>query len=163
MIPTCRTDLLTAIAGLGAGAAGAYRFFTTDPATDPNAINWAWGLAIGVGVALVGQLGKTVIKYRHDASKKSLHDLAGCLHTLNAILAGAFDEKKLGLRSTVWVPSADKQELIQALDYVGNQRKKNKAGRKSPQRSGPSARRSGRRFPAVRLGQTRTTTSFSRS
>jgi hypothetical protein len=123
-------DLLSAGAGLGTGGGATYKFFTTDPLVDPNAYTWGWIVGSGVLVAGLSQVGKGVQRYRRESAKNSTHDLAGCLHTMNAVLLGDSDSKTVGLRSTVHVP--DGSDLVQALDYVGDQRKKNTQGRRMP-------------------------------
>lgn len=122
-------DLVSAGAGLGTGGGAAYRFFSADPAIDPNALTWGWIVAAGVLVAGLSQLVKAVRRWKLDAAKDSPHDLAGCLHTVNAILCsvGAIP-RALVFDPPFTFPMGSR--LVQALDYAGDQRKKNTKGRR---------------------------------
>lgn len=84
----------------------------------------------GAGIALLVQLARARSSYSQLAVNDSVHELAGCLHTLNAILAGSDAEGLNGLRSTVHAVDGD--HLVQILDYVGNQRRRGTKGRKTP-------------------------------
>lgn len=113
------------------GAAG--RFFLSD------ALGWglftAGTAAAGLTVqgfkarALVTQLGRD----------QSLHDLEGCLHTLETILLGPDLEPSrrstAGLRLTVHVPDGS-GNLVQAMNYIGDQRGSGGAGRCMPENVG---------------------------
>jgi hypothetical protein len=120
-------DVGTAIAGSGSAAAAAVRFFTSNPPSP----GWGTVIAGGAALGLMIQLHKARRTYAQQKQKDGVHDLAGCLHTLNAILLGSEDNSSAGLRSTVHVPDGSGQ-LVQALDYVGDQRKKKTKGRKMP-------------------------------
>jgi hypothetical protein len=122
-------DILSGIAGGGTGAASAYKFLSTNPLVDPNAKTWGTVAAIGVGLSVGSQITKAVLGYKAQKSKSSMHDLAGCLHTLNGILLA--DDKNAGLRATVHVPDGEDQ-LVQVLDYVGDNRKPKTEGRRRP-------------------------------
>jgi hypothetical protein len=120
-------EIGAALSGTGTSAAAAQRFFTASPA-DPF---WGTISASGAALALGFQLMKLRRTYAQQIARDGIHDLAGCLHTLNAILIGGEKEvEKVGLRSTVHVTVG--KDLVQALDYVGDQRKKNTQGRRMP-------------------------------
>jgi hypothetical protein len=123
-------DVGSAVAGFATGLSAAFRFFFTDPAVMPDAKLWGWIVLGGVVVAAAMQFGKAIAKWWVQAEDKSVHELAGCLHAVNAVLLGGADPKTVALRSTVWVPDKGQKELVQALDYVGDQRKKKTLGRR---------------------------------
>jgi hypothetical protein len=127
-------DLLSAFAGIASGGGAAYRFFTTPANTDPRAFEWGWIVLTGTAVAALSQIGKAVRKAYLESSANSPHHLAGCLHTLNGVLLAGSDIQTAGLRSTVYVPdstSGRPNHLIQALDYVGDQRQKDRMRREA--------------------------------
>lgn len=76
---------------------------------------------------------------RQKAVQDSPHELEGCLYTLHDILitAGQTDP---GLRITVHVPRGDGKHLVQALGYVGSQRKQTTVGRLTPVSCGITGR-----------------------
>lgn len=119
-------DIGTALAGGGTSAASAAKFFTSTPPSP----GWGYIAGGGAGVALLVQLARARSAYSQLLLKDSVHELAGCLHTLNAILAGSDIEGLEGLRSTVHAVDGD--HLVQILDYVGNQRRTGTQGRKTP-------------------------------
>jgi hypothetical protein len=91
-----------------------------------------WGIVAGIGavVAFLAQLGRAKSTYSQLAVKDSVHELAGCVHTLNAILIGADRDALQGLPLTVHAVDGD--YLVQILDYVGNQRKAGTKARRTP-------------------------------
>jgi hypothetical protein len=128
-------ELSTAVFGVGGSASGAYKFFATPAEADPNAFVWAWVLGVGAAGAFLGQLGKAMSKAAREAQSSQLHELAGCLHTLNAVLLRGDRNETAGLRTTLYIPDpkqGDTTHLLQRLEYVGDDRKKNTQGRKLP-------------------------------
>jgi hypothetical protein len=115
----------------------------------------AIGLAvITAGVFVLG-LAKTFLSWREQGRKETLHDLAGCLHTLLAVLtfaaeaayaqehaddddAAPFTDPRL--RITVLIPIDDGQDLEQVLNYVGDGRGGSTVGRVFPAQSGIAGR-----------------------
>jgi len=125
-------------------------------------------LAISAAAVLPLSLARTFFNWRAQARKETLHDLAGCLHTLLAVLTFAaqavyeaehyededappFNDPRI--RITVLVPINDGQDLEQVLDYVGDPRGGKTAGRVFPAQSGISGRTFRERAPwrATRL------------
>jgi hypothetical protein len=90
-------------------------------------------LAIGL-LSCAAQVAKAVVVARKAGRKESVHDLAGCLHTLRAVVVGGQDES--GLRMTIYVPVADGEKLEQALNYVGNARAGHGVRRRFSSRAG---------------------------
>ena len=84
----------------------------------------------------IASLAKALVAWQRDDNRESPRDLAGCLHTVNSILIGTWDEETPNLRSTVHVPINDGQRLQQVMEYVGNLRTKRAAGRTFPAQSG---------------------------
>jgi len=86
---------------------------------------------------------KTLLQIRASADRESLHDLAGCLHTLRAVLLLGEDtavDADPRLRLTVLAPTESGKELEQVLDYVGDPRGGRTAGRRFPVQSGISGK-----------------------
>jgi hypothetical protein len=111
----------------------AARFFYT------NDRGWGFFTAsLGV-LALVVQGFKARAAYLEQVRKDSIHELEGCLHTLETVLLGADIEPAkraaAGLRLTIYIPDGS-GKLEQAMDYVGDQRTSNAAGRKIPENVG---------------------------
>lgn len=101
---------------------------------------WAYYTFGGVVVQCALGAGKAIATWRRGIAAGEVHDLAGCLHTLHAIMVA--DWKKLespGLRLTIHVP-VDADRIQQVLDYVGDERVKNTAGRMFSARSGITGR-----------------------
>ncbi len=75
---------------------------------------------------------KNIILWKNKKQETSCHELAGCLYTLHGLLTASGDESEPDpkLRITLHKPIEDGQRLQQVLDYVGNDRAKNTAGRK---------------------------------
>jgi hypothetical protein len=85
-------------------------------------------------VVLGATIWKSYLNWRKDSSESQISALEGALHVMNRLILDAdvisptFNPK---LRLTIHVPEPDGDDLIQLLDYVGNQRRKNTAGRKT--------------------------------
>lgn len=97
-------------------------------------------VSIVASVAIAGfNIVKAGLQWKSKDTKDSPHELEGCLSTLYAILIteGQADP---GLRITVHVPREDGQNLVQALGYVGSQRKPKTAGRVTPVSCGITGR-----------------------
>jgi hypothetical protein len=123
---TAPYDIASALSGGGTAAASAARFFFGTPP-----LLW-WGVlaAAGASGALVAQLlkAKNGVAREIAAAQDALVGLTGCLHTLNAVVgAGQQDH---GFRSTVHAIDGD--ALVQCVDYVGDQRKRETFGRRTP-------------------------------
>ena len=75
---------------------------------------------------------KSYNQWDKQKGEQQLHELSGCLFTLHGLLTAALprDVCDPKLRITLHVPIEDGQKLQQVLDYVGNDRSKNTAGRK---------------------------------
>lgn len=100
---------------------------------------WIWYL-LAIAVSLVLLL-KIRFSYKQEAAKEaeSLNALEGALHTLHSILIryASIHAKPPQLRITIHAVVQPKRgpgdaELVQLVDYVGDQRKKKTAWRKSP-------------------------------
>lgn len=96
---------------------------------------------VGGGVSIVAAIAiavfniiKASLQWRQKNVKESPHELEGCLYTLHDILnlSVPVAQPDPGLRITVHVLSGDGRYLVQALGYVGSQRKKATAGRQTP-------------------------------
>jgi hypothetical protein len=126
-------DLLTAAINAGGLVAASGRFFVI------NALGWGWFTVAmaGLGLAVQGLKARTLLAEleRQD----SLHDLQGCLQTLETIVLGPDIEPvrraAAGLRLTIHVPNGD-GSLVQVMGYVGDQRGGAGAGRMMPETVG---------------------------
>ena len=76
---------------------------------------------------------KYVVAWRKSSEKESPHELAGCLHTLHAIMLGT---ETAVLRITIHVPVQGDQEIEQVMDYVGEFPERKTAGQRFPSQSG---------------------------
>ena len=79
---------------------------------------------------------KFVLSVQKESGKDRIHALEGSLHTVHALMVSLESKPNPKLRLTIHVLSPDKKNLIQALDYVGDQRKTKTAGRITPANCG---------------------------
>ena len=92
---------------------------------------WAYMFPL---IATGATLWKCYLNWKKDATTAQVHALEGALHVLNQCLretSAASGTPDPRLRLTIHVPTDDGQHLVQLLDYVGDQRKKNTQGRKT--------------------------------
>lgn len=112
-------DLGAAIVAAGGLAAGGGRFLSTGERF------WGWVMMALALFALTVHALKARRTYRDQLEKDSIHELRGCLMTLDAVLLGPdLDPARrtaVGLRLTIHIPDGE-DSLVQALDYVGDQR-----------------------------------------
>lgn len=125
-------DLWSGAIGAGGLLVSAARFFTTGNS------GWGWFVVVLAVVVLIVQGFKARATYGQQAQKESVHELQGCLQTLETVLLGPDLEpakrQRAGLRLTVHIP--DGNSLVQAMDYVGDQRTPKGAGRRLPENMG---------------------------
>lgn len=126
-------DLATAVVNAGGLLAAAGRFFLSD------AFGWGTFTAGTAFAGLAVQSLKARALFTQLQRDQSLHDLQGCLHTLETVLLGLDLESQrraaAGLRLTVHVPDG-KGNLVQVMNYVGDQRGRRGAGRTMPENVG---------------------------
>lgn len=120
-------DISSALLGACVGASAAYGL--VDAGHKKTAI-----LVIVLTVLLlVCLLLKGLFISKEIRKRHSLHDLEGCLHTLYAILiqVGTSNSSNSKLRITIHRPTKIKgnPRLLQVMDYVGDSRVENAAGR----------------------------------
>ena len=125
-------DLAAAVVTAGGLLGAAGRFLITD------ALGWALFTA-GTAAAGLGVQGlKARALFTQLRRDHSVHDLEGCLHTLETILLGPDLEPSrrsaAGLRLTIHVPDG-KGNLVQAMNYIGDHRGGG-AGRSMPENVG---------------------------
>src|SRR5262245_15490374 len=108
---TALFDLWGAAITAGGLAVSSARFFAT------NEPRWGWLMATLALSALVLQAFKANATYREQVRKDSVHELRGCLQTLETVLLGPDLEPNrrlaVGLRLTIHIPDG-KGHLIQA-------------------------------------------------
>jgi GAF domain-containing protein len=113
--------VLTALAG-GAASVG-LRLLGLGP--------WALFTAVCTAVATAAGIFKAVLKVQRDARKDSVHELEGCLETLLSVLNPPGDpEYDSGLRATLHRAEDRGESFVQIVNYVGDDRLPNTAGRK---------------------------------
>jgi hypothetical protein len=149
-------DLAAAVVNAGGLLGAAGRFFISD------ALGWGLFMA-GTAAAGLGVQGlKARALFTRLQQDQSVHDLEGCLHTLETILLGPDLEPSrrsaAGLRLTIHVPDG-KGNLVQAMNYVGDQRGGG-AGRSMPENVGivGQAYRQARLEPALQVLEDHRTT-----
>jgi hypothetical protein len=124
-------DVIGALWSFLPAAVGAWRAYLSP--TEPTFI-WKALATAAIGALLV-QGRKAYVGLLKEMQRASSHDLEGALHTLETVLLGPDLEpaKRVatGLRLTVYVPDPQTSgSLIQAMDYVGCQRKIGTLGRR---------------------------------
>ena len=126
-------DLATAVVNAGGLLAAAGQFFVWD------ALGWGLFTASTAAAGLGVQGLKARALFRQLQRDRSLHDLEGCLHTLETILLGTDlappRRAEVGLRLAIHVPDGT-GNLVQAMNYVGDQRSGGGAGRSMPENVG---------------------------
>lgn len=126
-------DVGAAVVTFGASVPAAYRFFSTGDD------RWGWFVIGMATLALIVQCGKAYHAYQEQRCKDSVHELQGCLHTLETVLLGPdLDPKRrfdAGLRLTIHTPDGQGY-LKQVMDYVGDQRAQTAIGRRMPENAG---------------------------
>lgn len=91
----------------------------------------AWLLGFAASGVFVVSLGKAYAALSNSAERSSTHELEGCLETLLALLQAKYDsDLAAGLRVTVHTPIDDGSEFVQVIDYVGDDRGGETAGRR---------------------------------
>ncbi len=116
-------DLLGFLIGLPAAFVAAWKL-------EVEFGGWAWHLLPAFLLAFA--VAKFALAWRKERGLDRIHSLEGALHTLHRLLTDyAPTTPNPKLRLTVHGLSADKQVLIQALDYVGDQRAKKTKGRRT--------------------------------
>ena len=103
---------------------------------------WGWVYFTGGGAVLQALLGggKALATWKRDQGGNHARDLAGCLHTLHAIMMADWRKTASpGLRLTIHVP-IEGERLQQVLDYVGDERVKRTEGRIFSAHSGITGR-----------------------
>jgi hypothetical protein len=126
-------DILAGVISAGGLFVAAGRFFVTD------APGWGW-FTSGMGVlGLVVQGLKSRKLIQELQRDDSVHELQGCLQTLETILLGPdLDPERraaAGLRLTIHVPDG-RGSLVQVIGYVGDQRGGSGARRTIPENVG---------------------------
>lgn len=100
---------------------------------------WPWLLYAIPVIAVLTTFIKLWLNDQKERGEVRVNALEGALHTLHRMLLDA-DTVPVGadpkLRLTIHSPSKDEKELIQLLDYVGDQRKKKTAGRRTQSNCG---------------------------
>ena len=92
---------------------------------------WAMFTAACTAAATIAGTIRAALEVRRDTRKDSVHELEGCLETLLSILNPPGDpEYDAGLRATLHVAVDRGQSFMQVVDYVGDDRLPNTAGRK---------------------------------
>lgn len=117
---------------------------------------WAWGtLVVGVALLIAGAI-RASLQFAKNDRAEELHELHGCLLTLYHMLCGVVDCRAGHVRITVHVAERSGTRLVQALDYVGDDRGGQTAGRRFPVQSGITGRsfREGAMLSARRNGAT---------
>jgi hypothetical protein len=125
----------------------AFRFFADGRAA------WGYYTLAGAMVLCLIAGAKQLAAWREYTRRDDLHELAGCLHTLYAVLLSDYpDDRDPRLRLTIHVPVDGGQHLMQVLDYVGDDRGGHTANRRFPIQSGITGRafREGEMFVASR-------------
>lgn len=127
---TLPAEIVHAICGVALVIAGGL--------TRNDAPGWFVVMVVVVGFA---QLGASIVKVlatvKAENNEDQIHSLEGCLHTLHAFLMETVhDDTDPGIRITIHVPTKKGDELIQVLDYIGNQRATKTAGRRFKVQSG---------------------------
>jgi hypothetical protein len=113
--------LFTAVAG--GGAAFGLQLAGLEP--------WALVAGLCAAAATIAGIVRAVLEVRREARKDTVHELEGCLETLLSILNPPGDvEYDAGLRATLHVAVDRGKSFMQVVDYVGDDRMPNTAGRK---------------------------------
>lgn len=129
-------ELLHAICGMTLVVIGASQRYAASPEQDSHGVFFGGVIIVGF-IQFVASTAKLIATARSSGNEDQIHSLEGCLHTLHAMLLSTVqDDSEPNIRVTVHVPCAKKDELIQVLDYVGDQRAKNTAGRRFKVQSG---------------------------
>jgi putative methionine-R-sulfoxide reductase with GAF domain len=97
-----------------------------------------WAYIVAIAILLVLTITKHVVMWWGTEAKRSPDAIESCLHLMHDILIAGRPENAGDpkLRLTVHVPCDDGRNLMQILDYVGDQRRKRTMGRKFPVGSG---------------------------
>jgi hypothetical protein len=114
---------------------------------------WALFAGICTGCATTSGIVGALLELRKEASKETVHELEGCLETLLSILNPPGDpEYDRGLRATLHVSVDRGGNFLQVVDYVGDDRTPNTAGRKFRSGAGLAGRvlRAGEPYAASR-------------
>jgi hypothetical protein len=123
-------EILGALVSMAIGFIAAGKFF----ADKQPGVGWTFIVL----TTLVGSFAiiKHVLAFLQKEKRHSPHDLESSLHALHAVLLVGKGDKAFRLRITIHTPIDHNRKLEQLLDYVGDDQKRQTAGRTFPVQSG---------------------------
>ena len=92
-------------------------------------------VAGATSIVLCLTIAKNTVALKQTKQKESTHELEGCLYTLHAALDPTAAKSPGRLRLAIHVP-ASRDSLEQVTEYIGDQPKKGRIGRKFPDNAG---------------------------